>query len=235
MAVLRCHPTQFLASDGPLTLAPGGLAAREGRIRCLHLLLQLIDPLQVRICGAGGPVGQCRRQILRRRAIRTTGHVLLGLGDVLVRLPEAQPRDTGEASRRGPQPNQGPHNPPGRTWEVIYPSGESRAGPAPPGYSGASGIRRIVDRPRRLVRCETRLFGVRGGRPMERSGGEALAAQLVAEGVPGVQLDHALDGLYREREHIRFYGPRIAVGHLHGRRGSPAGPAWPWWCPAPAC
>ncbi len=49
---------------------------------------------------------------------------------------------------------------------------------------------------------------------MERSGGEALAAQLVAEGVsavfgvPGVQLDHAVEGLYRERDHIRFYGPR---------------------------
>lgn len=49
---------------------------------------------------------------------------------------------------------------------------------------------------------------------MERSGGEALAAQLVAEGVsavfgvPGVQLDHAMEGLYRHRDHIRFYGPR---------------------------
>ncbi len=45
---------------------------------------------------------------------------------------------------------------------------------------------------------------------MEMTGGEALAAQLVREGVtmmfglPGVQLDHAFDGLYGQREHIDF-------------------------------
>jgi acetolactate synthase-1/2/3 large subunit len=49
---------------------------------------------------------------------------------------------------------------------------------------------------------------------MEMTGGEALAAQLVREGVsmvfgvPGVQLDHAFEGLYRERAHIQFRGPR---------------------------
>ncbi len=45
---------------------------------------------------------------------------------------------------------------------------------------------------------------------MEMTGGEALAAQLVREGVtmmfglPGVQLDHAFDGLYGQRERIDF-------------------------------
>ena len=49
---------------------------------------------------------------------------------------------------------------------------------------------------------------------MEMTGGEALAAQLAREGVstvfgvPGVQLDHAVDGLYRERERIRFVPTR---------------------------
>ncbi|MGC8488173.1 MAG: thiamine pyrophosphate-binding protein, partial [Clostridia bacterium] len=49
---------------------------------------------------------------------------------------------------------------------------------------------------------------------MEMTGGEALAAQLVREGVsmvfglPGVQLDHAFAGLYAERERIQFRGPR---------------------------
>ena len=48
----------------------------------------------------------------------------------------------------------------------------------------------------------------------DMTGGEALAAQLVREGVsmlfgvPGVQLDWAFDGLYKEREHIKFVGPR---------------------------
>ena len=49
---------------------------------------------------------------------------------------------------------------------------------------------------------------------MEMTGGEALAAQLVREGVtmlfglPGVQLDHAFAGLYAERARIQFRGPR---------------------------
>jgi acetolactate synthase-1/2/3 large subunit len=49
---------------------------------------------------------------------------------------------------------------------------------------------------------------------MEMTGGEALAAQLVREGVsmvfgvPGVQLDHAFEGLYEQRNHIQFRGPR---------------------------
>jgi acetolactate synthase-1/2/3 large subunit len=49
---------------------------------------------------------------------------------------------------------------------------------------------------------------------MDMTGGEALAGQLVREGVtmlfglPGVQLDHAFDGLYAQRERIRFVGPR---------------------------
>src|SRR5579875_3119918 len=49
---------------------------------------------------------------------------------------------------------------------------------------------------------------------MEMTGGEALAAQLVREGVtmifglPGVQLDHAFDGLYGQREHIQFFVTR---------------------------
>jgi acetolactate synthase-1/2/3 large subunit len=53
---------------------------------------------------------------------------------------------------------------------------------------------------------------------MEMTGGQALAAQLVREGVttlfglPGVQLDHAMDGLYDQREHIRFIGPRHEQG-----------------------
>lgn len=53
---------------------------------------------------------------------------------------------------------------------------------------------------------------------MEMTGGEALAAQLVREGVsmlfglPGVQLDHAFEGLYGRREHIRFIGPRHEQG-----------------------
>ncbi len=53
---------------------------------------------------------------------------------------------------------------------------------------------------------------------MEMTGGQALAAQLVREGVttlfglPGVQLDHAFDGLYEQRERIRFIGPRHEQG-----------------------
>ena len=53
---------------------------------------------------------------------------------------------------------------------------------------------------------------------MEMTGGEALAAQLVREGVtmvfglPGVQLDHAFAGLYAEREHLAFRGPRHEQG-----------------------
>jgi acetolactate synthase-1/2/3 large subunit len=49
---------------------------------------------------------------------------------------------------------------------------------------------------------------------MEMTGGQALAAQLVREGVsmlfglPGVQLDWAFDGLYRHRDQIAFRGPR---------------------------
>jgi len=49
---------------------------------------------------------------------------------------------------------------------------------------------------------------------VEMTGGEALAAQLVREGVtmlfglPGVQLDHAFAGLYAERARIQFRGPR---------------------------
>jgi acetolactate synthase-1/2/3 large subunit len=49
---------------------------------------------------------------------------------------------------------------------------------------------------------------------MEMTGGEALAAQLAAEGVktvfgvPGVQLDHAFDGLWGQRERIHFIGTR---------------------------
>ena len=53
---------------------------------------------------------------------------------------------------------------------------------------------------------------------MEMTGGEALAAQLVREGVtmvfglPGVQLDHAFAGLYAERHHLQFRGPRHEQG-----------------------
>ena len=53
---------------------------------------------------------------------------------------------------------------------------------------------------------------------MAMTGGEALAAQLVREGVsvvfglPGVQLDHAFAGLYAERERIQFRGPRHEQG-----------------------
>lgn len=53
---------------------------------------------------------------------------------------------------------------------------------------------------------------------MQMTGGEALARQLVREGVssifgvPGVQLDHALDGLARHAERIRFYGTRHEQG-----------------------
>ncbi|MGC8486960.1 MAG: thiamine pyrophosphate-dependent enzyme [Clostridia bacterium] len=49
---------------------------------------------------------------------------------------------------------------------------------------------------------------------LEMTGGEALARQLVREGItmlfglPGVQLDHAFAGLYAERERIQFRGPR---------------------------
>jgi acetolactate synthase I/II/III large subunit len=46
------------------------------------------------------------------------------------------------------------------------------------------------------------------------TGGQALARQLVAEGitdvfgVPGVQLDWAVDGLRQVANHIRFVVPR---------------------------
>lgn len=49
---------------------------------------------------------------------------------------------------------------------------------------------------------------------MEMTGGEALAAQLVQEGVtmvfgvPGVQLDWAMEGLYAQRAHIQYRGVR---------------------------
>ncbi|MGC8487578.1 MAG: thiamine pyrophosphate-binding protein, partial [Clostridia bacterium] len=48
----------------------------------------------------------------------------------------------------------------------------------------------------------------------EMTGGEALASQLVREGVtmlfgvPGVQLDWAFDGLYKQRDRIKFVGTR---------------------------
>ena len=50
------------------------------------------------------------------------------------------------------------------------------------------------------------------------TGGQALARQLVSEGVevifglPGDQTMHALDGLYEEREHIRFITTRHEQG-----------------------
>lgn len=53
---------------------------------------------------------------------------------------------------------------------------------------------------------------------MQMTGGEVLARQLVREGVnrgfgvPGVQLDHALDGLARHAERIRFYATRHQQG-----------------------
>ncbi|HVB09727.1 MAG TPA: thiamine pyrophosphate-dependent enzyme [Bacillota bacterium] len=56
---------------------------------------------------------------------------------------------------------------------------------------------------------------------MEMTGGQALAAQLVREGVsmlfglPGVQLDHAFDGLYGQRDRIRFIGPRNEQSTTH--------------------
>src|SRR5690349_1588473 len=46
------------------------------------------------------------------------------------------------------------------------------------------------------------------------TGGQALAKQLVREGVrqifgvPGVQLDYAIDGLAREADHIRYWNTR---------------------------
>jgi acetolactate synthase I/II/III large subunit len=49
---------------------------------------------------------------------------------------------------------------------------------------------------------------------MRMTGGEALSRQLVAEGVsrvfglPGVQLDYALDGLAQDHERIRFFNTR---------------------------
>ena len=49
---------------------------------------------------------------------------------------------------------------------------------------------------------------------MRLSGGQALAAALVGEGVecvfglPGVQLDWAFDGLYEQRERVRVYHTR---------------------------
>jgi acetolactate synthase-1/2/3 large subunit len=53
------------------------------------------------------------------------------------------------------------------------------------------------------------------------TGGEALAAQLAREGVstvfgvPGIQLDHAMDGLAQHREEIRFLGTRHEQGAGH--------------------
>lgn len=53
---------------------------------------------------------------------------------------------------------------------------------------------------------------------MTMTGGQALAAQLAREGVqtvfgvPGIQLDHAMDGLARRREEIRFVGARHEQG-----------------------
>src|SRR4051794_34666973 len=50
------------------------------------------------------------------------------------------------------------------------------------------------------------------------TGGQALARQLVNEGVevifglPGDQTMHALDGLYEERDHIRFITTRHEQG-----------------------
>lgn len=50
------------------------------------------------------------------------------------------------------------------------------------------------------------------------TGGEALAAQLAHEGVntvfgvPGIQLDYAMDGLAQRAEQIRFVGPRHEQG-----------------------
>ncbi len=49
---------------------------------------------------------------------------------------------------------------------------------------------------------------------MQLTGGQALARQLVAEGVtdlfgiPGVQLDWAVDGLRQVANHIRYVVPR---------------------------
>ena len=49
---------------------------------------------------------------------------------------------------------------------------------------------------------------------MQMTGGEALARQLVREGVrdifgvPGVQLDYAMDGLAQVAPDIRFYNTR---------------------------
>jgi acetolactate synthase I/II/III large subunit len=66
---------------------------------------------------------------------------------------------------------------------------------------------------------------------MQMTGGEALARQLVLEGVtsifgvPGVQLDHATDGLARCAPSIRYYGTRheqaaayMADGYARSRR-----------------
>jgi acetolactate synthase I/II/III large subunit len=53
---------------------------------------------------------------------------------------------------------------------------------------------------------------------MQMTGGEALARQLVREGVrtifgvPGVQLDHAVDALARQADQVRFYGTRHEQG-----------------------
>ncbi|MFF3573933.1 thiamine pyrophosphate-dependent enzyme [Nocardia jiangxiensis] len=53
---------------------------------------------------------------------------------------------------------------------------------------------------------------------MRMTGGEALAAQLVREGqrtvfgVPGIQLDYAMDGLAQQRTRIRFVGARHEQG-----------------------
>jgi acetolactate synthase-1/2/3 large subunit len=53
---------------------------------------------------------------------------------------------------------------------------------------------------------------------MKMTGGEALAAQLAREGVrtvfgvPGIQLDYAMDGLAQRREEIRFVGARHEQG-----------------------
>lgn len=53
---------------------------------------------------------------------------------------------------------------------------------------------------------------------MTMTGGEALAAQLVREGVrtvfgvPGIQLDYAMDGLAQRRNEIRFIGARHEQG-----------------------
>jgi acetolactate synthase-1/2/3 large subunit len=66
---------------------------------------------------------------------------------------------------------------------------------------------------------------------MQMTGGQALVAQLVAEGVtdvfgvPGVQLDWAVDALRQHREQIRFIVPRheqatsyMADGYARGRQ-----------------